>query len=97
MLFGYDKVGSDNGFRNFTNGKCAQNYWLASDYAYADNYDADWGLCNVYDGSVGNGGNIFYDSNGSERDNSRGVRPVVSLKSDISLEWNDTAGEWKMK
>ena len=26
MLFGYDKVGSDNYFRNFTNGKCAQNY-----------------------------------------------------------------------
>ncbi len=24
MLFGYDKVGSDNGFRNFTNGKCEQ-------------------------------------------------------------------------
>ena len=30
MLFGYDKVGSDNGFRNFTNGKCEQKYWLAS-------------------------------------------------------------------
>ena len=96
MLFGYDKVGSDNGFRNFTNGKCAQNYWLASDHAFADNYYVGWGLRFVYVGSVGNRSDLC-NSIGSEFGISYGVRPVVSLKSDISLEWNDTAGEWKIK
>ena len=95
MLFGYDKVGSDNGFRNFTNGKCAQNYWLASDYACAQGNEAFWGLRYVGDGIVNY--NCLCISDGNEYSNSNGVRPVVSLKSDISLEWNDTAGEWKMK
>ena len=53
MLFGYDKVGSDNRFRNFTNGKCAQRYWLASDYASAYDRNVSWGLRDVYDGGVG--------------------------------------------
>ena len=96
MLFGYDKVGSDNGFRNFTNGKCAQNYWLASDFADAYNSIVSWGRRYVYNGYVGNY-DYLYSSNGDERSNGNGVRPVVSLKSDISLEWNNTAGEWKIK
>ena len=99
MLFGYDKVGSDNYFRNFTNGKCAQDYWLASDYARASNNRVDWGL-RIVDGSVRGsndyGGGLYY-SGGVERNYSYGVRPVVSLKSDISLEWNETAKEWKIK
>ena len=96
MLFGYDKVGSDNGFRNFTNGKCAQNYWLASDYADADSSIVYWGLRSVCDGVVYSS-LYLYRSSGNELSRSYGVRPVVSLKSDISLEWNDTAGEWKIK
>ena len=96
MLFGYDKVGSDNGFRNFTNGKCAQNYWLASDFADAYDSIVSWGRRYVYNGYVGNY-DYLYSSNGDERSNGNGVRPVVSLKSDISLEWNNTAGEWKIK
>ena len=96
MLFGYDKVGSDNGFRNFTNGKCAQNYWLASDFAEAFDSIVSWGRRYVYNGYVGNY-DYLYSSNGDERSNGNGVRPVVSLKSDISLEWNNTAGEWKIK
>ena len=95
MLFGYDKVGSDNYFRNFTNGKCAQNYWLASDYASADDDYVNWGLRHVNDGVVY--GNYLYHSYGIESSNSNGVRPVVSLKSDVSLEWNETAKEWKIK
>ena len=96
MLFGYDKVGSDNYFRNFTNGKCAQDYWLASDYADASSRDVSWGLRRVYAGGFDDYGYLCY-SDGREYGHSTGVRPVVSLKSDISLEWNDTAGEWKMK
>ena len=97
MLFGYDKVGSDNGFRNFTNGKCAQNYWLASDYADANSGNCVyWGLRYVYDGNV-DGGDDLCNSDGYEDSSSNGVRPVVSLKSDVSLEWNETAKEWKIK
>ena len=96
MLFGYDKVGSDNGFRNFTNGKCEQKYWLASDYAYAEPYFVKWGLRYVNDGYVNR--NYLCDSVGYESSySSYGVRPVVSLKSDVSLEWNETAKEWKIK
>ena len=96
MLFGYDKVGSDNGFRNFTNGKCEQKYWLASDYAYAEPYFVKWGLRYVNDGYVNR--NYLCDSGGYESSySSYGVRPVVSLKSDVSLEWNETAKEWKIK
>ena len=96
MLFGYDKVGSDNGFRNFTNGKCEQKYWLASDYAYAEPYFVKWGLRYVNDGYVNR--NYLCNSGGYESSySSYGVRPVVSLKSDVSLEWNETAKEWKIK
>mgnify|MGYP002533772018 CR=1 FL=1 len=101
MLFGYDKVGSDNGFRNFTNGKCEQKYWLTSDYAYAGDCFVSWGLRIVNNGSVS--GSTLYYSNGHEGESgydsgsSYGVRPVVSLKSDVSLEWNETAKEWKIK
>ena len=96
MLFGYDKVGSDNGFRNFTNGKCEQKYWLASDYAYAEPYFVKWGLRYVNDGYVNR--NYLCDSGGYESSySSYGVRPVVSLKSDVSLEWNEVAKEWKIK
>ena len=96
MLFGYDKVGSDNYFRDFTNGKCAQNYWLASDYADASLNDVYWGLRYVYDGDVSRSYRLCI-SNGIEDSFSRGVRPVVSLKSDVSLEWNEAVKEWKIK
>ena len=77
MLFGYDKVESDNYFRNFTNGKCAQNYWLASDCANVYGYGGVlWGLHNVYDGGVSGNEYRLYCSNGLERSISYGVRPV---------------------
>lgn len=44
-----------------------------------------------------NNGSYLYDSSGIEGNLSYGVRPVVSLKSDVSLEWNETAKEWKIK
>ena len=95
MLFGYNKIGTDKGFRDFTNGKLSQNYWLASDCADAGSNGVYWGLRDVYSGDIG----YFrlYNSYGNEGSPSYGVRPVVSLKSDVSLEWNDTAKEWKIK
>ena len=98
MLFGGTAVGSDNLTRNFTLRK-NQSFWLTSDYAYAGNCFVSWGLRIVNNGSVS--GSTLYYSNGNEGESgydsgsSYGVRPVVSLKSDISLEWNGK--EWKIK
>ena len=95
MIFGYNKIGTDNQFRDFTNGTVGQNYWLASDYVNAYGSYVDWGLRSVGVGGVNR--NDLYDSDDIEDSDSYGVRPVVSLKSDISLEWNETAKEWKIK
>lgn len=51
---------------------------LASDYANANNNNANWGLRNVNNGGVNN--NNLYNSNGNENNNSNGVRPVDSKK-----------------
>ena len=97
MLFGKYTVNQNNYFRSFTGTGTAPEYWLASGCASAYGGDGvNWGLRDVvYVSNVDNCG--LYFSNGSEISGSLGVRPVVSLKSDISLEWNDTAGEWKIK
>jgi hypothetical protein len=95
MLFGKYTIDNNSYSRSFTGTGTQPNYWLASDCACADNYYVNWGLRYVY-----NGGDVYgslYHSSGNEIGYSRGVRAVVSLKSDISLEWNDTAGEWKIK
>ena len=95
MLFGKYTIDNNSYSRSFTGTGTQPNYWLASDCAYA-NYDiVGWGLRGVYGGGVGD--NYLYYSYGYEFSYSFGVRAVVSLKSDISLEWNDTAGEWKIK
>ena len=96
MLFGKYTIDNNSYFRSFTGTGTQPNYWLASDCACADNYYVNWGLRYVYNGGDVYGGSLYYSS-GNEIGYSRGVRAVVSLKSDISLEWNDTAGEWKIK
>ena len=96
MIFGdWERTEKNGYYRNFTGTGTEPNYWLASDYADAYNSRVYWGLRYVDGGYVSDG--ILYFSSGYEYSGSIGVRPVVSLKSDISLEWNDTAGEWKMK
>ena len=95
MLFGKYTIDNNSYSRSFTGTGTAPYYWLASDYAYANISSVRWGLRNVDDGIVY--GSDLCNSHGYESSLSYGVRPVVSLKSDISLEWNDTAGEWKMK
>ena len=96
MLFGKYSKDSDGCYRRFTGTGTEPYYWLASDCADARNSFVCWGLRGVYDGSVYSFDNLYY-SFGSEFSSSYGVRPVVSLKSDISLEWNETAKEWKIK
>ena len=94
MLFGGTSVENDRLIRNFTSRKKAI-YWLASDYANANNNNVNWGLRNVNDGDVD--GLCLCSSYEYQDSRSYGVRPVVSLKSDVSLEWNETAKEWKIK
>ena len=99
MIFGdWERTEKNGYYRNFTGTGTEPRYWLASDCASAY-YDAvSWGLRSVdgdYVSSYGLG--VLCYSDGREFSDSIGVRPVVSLKSAISLEWNETAGEWKMK
>ena len=97
MLFGKWTMTADNGYyRSFTGTGTEPRYWLASDFVSAHSgYGVYWGLRSVSDGGVYYYG--LYYSSGDEYGNSYGVRPVVSLKSDVSLEWNETAKEWKIK
>ena len=93
MLFGKYTIDNNSYSRSFTGTGTQPNYWLASDYANAISSYVHWGLRSVYDGDVFS----YSDLCNSYGSASSGVRAVVSLKSDISLEWNDTAGEWKIK
>ena len=101
MIFGdWERTEKNGYYRNFTGTGTEPRYWLASDYAFAyGSYyggHVNWGLHNVYGGYVNNS-NGLYGSDGIGSSISNGVRPVVSLKSDVSLEWNETAKEWKIK
>ena len=96
MIFGdWERTEKKGYFRNFTGTGTEPYYWLASDYAATGNYAVNRGLRYVGGGYVDAGG--LCPSYGDEDWGSRGVRPVVSLKSDVSLEWNETANEWKIK
>ena len=99
MLFGKYSKDSDGCYRNFTGTGTEPQYWLASDYAEAIYYRVRWGLrCVKYTmGGVNGYYGSLCDSNGAEGRESYGVRPVVSLKSDVSLEWNETSKEWKIR
>ena len=60
-------------------------YWLGSSYCNASSNGATWGMYYVYAGGFVNG-EISYHSFGSVNAPSYGVRPVVSLQSDVKLE-----------
>ncbi len=62
-------------------------YWFASPYFYAYSDYADFGLRRVYTGIVYI--NYLFHSYGVNGSNYSGVRPVVSLKSDISISGGD--------
>ena len=69
-------------------------YWLASRCVYADSGYVLFGVRFVYDGNVR--ANRIACSYGKEFSDCSGVRPVVSLASDIQLEPNGT-NAWKFK
>jgi len=63
----------------------AKSYWLASPAVGADSGSADFGPGGVYDGDVFAGGGLF-GSGGGWGARSFGVRPVVYLESNITVE-----------
>ena len=60
-------------------------YWLGSSFCYADSDYAVWGMYYVYASGYVDG-NSTYNSFGLVYAPSYGVRPVVSLQSDVQLE-----------
>ena len=60
-------------------------YWLGSSYCNANSYHASWGMYYVYASGCVSGINT-YNSFGYVNAPSYGVRPVVSLQSDVQLE-----------
>lgn len=91
--YSYDIVGTSRSnptlyellFDGTTSGDSyAKSYWLASPGVDADSSFASFGPGVVADGGVGSYGNLFY-SNGYWDARRMAVRPVVSLKSTVTL------------
>ena len=59
--------------------------WLASPAVNANSDNANFGPGNVNNGNV-NAGNNLFNSNGNWNANSFGVRPVVYLESNVTIE-----------
>ena len=94
MIFGEYKA-VQNSTRQFTGSGRRPSYWLASEYANANNNNANWGLRFVNSGDVSYA--YLYYSHGGESNGYCGVRPVVSLSSNVNIQWNDTANEWQIQ
>ena len=89
---------SDNGqkmLRYKDNGSTAADYWLTSRAITCEKDRAVYGLREVVDGMVYFG--ELYHSYHHDSLNSHGVRPVVTLASDVSLEYDSTNNIWKIK
>ena len=94
MIFGEYKA-VQNSTRQFTGSGRRPSYWLASGYADAYGNYAYWGLRHVYSGDVYYGN--LCNSRGGGNNNNCGVRPVVSLSSNVNIQWNATANEWQIQ
>ena len=95
LIFGNYEYNVSNNYDRSFKGTREHSYWLASEYVDANSYGAVWGLRGVF------GANVYYSSlyysRGYESLISFGVRPVVSLKSDVNIKWNATANEWQIQ
>ena len=60
--------------------------WLASRCVFVDSGDCNFGAGAVYAGTAGPGGWRLFASDGDEYRNACGVRPVVSLESDVTVD-----------
>ena len=95
LIFGNYEYNVSNNYDRSFKGTREHSYWLASEYVVANSNIAGWGLRGVGGASVS--GNALYNSYGDEYINGYGVRPVVSLKSDVNIKWNATANEWQIQ
>ena len=96
LIFGKWEIGSSYDYGRTFRGTREHSYWLASEYVDAGNNRAIWGLRGVSGANVSNGDGLFY-SDGRENGNRYGVRPVVSLTSNVNIQWNSTANEWQIQ
>ena len=96
ILFGKYAVNTDSYEISFVGTGTQPRYWLASESANTVTNGVNWGLRRVNDGKVYNRG-IYFSSGTEYSYDDFGVRPIVYLKSDISLEWNNTLQKWKIK
>ena len=95
LIFGNYEYNVSNNYDRSFKGTREHSYWLASDYAYAYSYSVGWGIRYVDGTSVGS--YSLYDSYGFSNYIGYGVRPVVSLRSDVNIQWNATANEWQIQ
>ena len=95
LIFGNYEYNVSNNYDRSFKGTREHSYWLASDCAYADNDIVYWGIRSVSGANV----NYYYlyYSYGYSNDGNYGVRPVVSLRSDVNIQWNATANEWQIQ
>ena len=96
ILFGKYAVDTNSYEISFVGTGTQPRYWLASESANTVTNGVNWGLRRVNDGKVYNRG-IYFSSGTEYSYDDFGVRPIVYLKSDISLEWNNTLQKWKIK
>ena len=95
LIFGNYEYNVSNNYDRSFKGTREHSYWLASDCAYAYGYAVVWGLRAVHGASVDSNG--LYYSYGNEGSDHYGVRPVVSLSSNVNIQWNATANEWQIQ
>ena len=85
---------SENGYyRSFTGTGTAPLYWVASEFSNASLNNVSWGFRYVQGGGV-SCVTVFPENPYTF---GCGIRPIVTINSDISLKWNETAQEWKIQ
>lgn len=90
------KQNGENYYFTGSNGAGANfQYWLGSSYASTGSSLAYFGLNYVGSGILNFSG--LANSNGNEFPSSYGVRPLVSLQSNVNLKYNSTSTEWEFK
>ena len=72
--------------------KLSGTYWLASRCVDVDPANSRFGMCYLTSGGIVYGKNLFYSS-GATYNDSLAVRPVVTLRSNVSLEYEKTEGD----
>ena len=71
------------------------NQWLASSCVSCSSIDVYFYVRDFINGGVYYGS--FFSSYGNSSSGYRRVRPVVSLKSNVNLQWNSTSNKWEIQ